>query len=406
MSAVAGSAYDITPDDRLARRNAVVLAVTQALAGANNTVLLATGAIVGSMLAPDKTLATVPITVYVVGMWLGTLPVGMLARRFGRRTAFQIGTVFGVLTGLLGYSAVMSASFPLFLAGALCSGLYASAHQAYRFAAADTASEAFRPKAISWVMIGGVFAAILGPQLVIFTKDLWPPYLFAATYLAQGTVAVLASLVLCFVRIPTPPRVQPGGEGRRLAEIVRQPRFVVAVACGVASYMMMNMVMTSAPLAMVQCDHSMSDAALGLQWHVLGMYAPSFFTGSLIARFGAERVVGAGFALLLVSATVSMSGISLWHFWLGLVLLGAGWNLGFIGATAMVTECHLPEERTRVQSFNDFLVFGSMAIGSFASGKVLAIYGWAVVNGLVFPVVLSAAAMLVWIAVRARRNAV
>jgi MFS family permease len=179
----------------------------------------------------------------------------------------------------------------------------------------------------------------------------------------------------------------------------------VAVICGVASYMMMNMVMTSAPLAMVQCDHSMSDAALGLQWHVLGMYAPSFFTGSLIARFGAERVVGAGFALLLASAAVSMSGLSLWHFWLGLVLLGAGWNLGFIGATAMVTECHLPEERTRVQSFNDFLVFGSMAIGSFASGKVLAIYGWAVVNGLVFPVVLSAAAMLVWIAVRARRNA-
>jgi predicted MFS family arabinose efflux permease len=406
MSVIAGTAYDVTPDDRLARRNAIVLAVTQALAGANNTVLLATGAIVGSMLAPDKTLATVPITVYVVGMWLGTLPIGMLARRFGRRTSFQIGTVFGVLTGLFGYSAIMSASFPLFLVGALCSGFYASAHQAYRFAAADTASEAFRPKAISLVLIGGVFAAILGPQLVIITKDVWPPYLFAATYLAQAAVAVLASLVLCFVRIPRPPRVQPGGEGRPLAGIVRQPRFVVAVICGVASYMMMNMVMTSAPLAMVQCDHSMSDAALGLQWHVLGMYAPSFFTGSLIVRFGAERVVGAGFALLLASATVSMSGISLWHFWLGLVLLGAGWNLGFIGATAMVTECHQPEERTRVQSFNDFLVFGSMAIGSFASGKVLAVYGWAVVNGLVFPVVLSAAAMLLWIAARARRNTV
>ncbi|MDT3686604.1 MAG: MFS transporter [Pseudorhodoplanes sp.] len=394
------------PDDRLAKRNAVILAVTQALAGANNTVMLATGAIVGSMLAPDKAYATVPITVYVVGMWLGTLPVGRLARRYGRRTAFQVGTVFGVLTGLFGYMAVMQSSFMLFNIGAICCGLYAAAHQAYRFAAADTASEAFRPKAISWVMIGGVFAAILGPQLVIFTKDVWPPYLFAASFLAQAAVAVAAAIVLSFLKIPTPPRVQAGGEGRPLKEIVQQPRFVVAVICGVASYSMMNMVMTSAPLAMVQCNHSVSDAALGLQWHVLGMYAPSFFTGSLIARFGSAKVIGAGFALLLASATISIAGISLWHFWLGLVLLGMGWNFGFIGATAMVTQCHRAEERTRVQSFNDFLVFGSMAIGSFASGNMLALYGWAFVNGVVFPVVLIATALLIWLTLRSRRPAV
>jgi len=405
MSAAAEPAAFV-PDDRLAKRNAVVLAVTQALAGANNTVMLATGAIVGSMLAPDKAYATVPISVYVVGMWLGTLPVGRLARRYGRRTAFQVGTVFGVLTGLFGYMAVMQSSFMLFNIGAICCGLYAAAHQAYRFAAADTASEAFRPKAISWVLIGGVFAAILGPQLVIVTKDIWPPYLFAASYLAQAGVAVLAAIVLSFVKIPTPPRVQAGGEGRPLTEILKQPRFVVAVVCGVASYSMMNMVMTSAPLAMIQCNHSVTDAALGLQWHVLGMYAPSFFTGSLIARFGVERVVGAGFALLLASAAISIAGISLWHFWVGLVLLGMGWNFGFIGATAMVTQCHRPEERTRVQSFNDFLVFGSMAIGSFASGNLLAVYGWAVVNGVVFPVVLIAAALLVWLTLRARQPAV
>jgi MFS family permease len=403
MSARAGT---FVPDDRLARRNALILSVTQALAGANNTVMLATGAIVGSMLAPDKAYATVPITVYVIGMWLGTLPVGWLARRFGRRTAFQIGTVFGVLTGLFCYLGVMQASFLWLNVGAFCSGLYAAAHQAYRFAAADTASEAFRPKAISWVLIGGVFAAIIGPQLVIVTKDAWPPYLFAASYLAQAAVAVVAAVVLSFVKIPTPPRVQAGGEGRPLTEILQQPRFVVAVICGVASYAMMNMVMTSAPLAMVMCNHSVTDAALGLQWHVLGMYAPSFFTGSLIARFGVERVIGAGFALLLLSAGISMAGITLWHFWIGLVLLGMGWNFGFIGATAMVTQCHTANERTRVQSFNDFLVFGSMAIGSFASGNLLALYGWVTVNGVVFPVVLIAAALLVWLTLRSRQPAV
>jgi predicted MFS family arabinose efflux permease len=405
MSATAESAA-FAPDDRLAKRNALVLAVTQALAGANNTVMLATGAIVGSMLASNKAHATVPITVYVIGMWLGTLPVGMLARRFGRRTAFQIGTVFGVLTGLFGYVAVMQASFVVFNVGAFCCGLYAAAHQAYRFAAADTASESFRPKAISWVMIGGVFAAILGPQLVIVTKDVWPPFLFAATFLAQAGVAVLAAVVLSFVKIPTPPRVQAGGEGRPIGLILRQPRFWVAVICGVASYSMMNMVMTSAPLAMVQCNHSVTDAALGLQWHVLGMYAPSFFTGSLIARFGVERVIGAGFVLLLASAAISIAGISIWHFWIGLVLLGMGWNLGFIGATAMVTQCHRPEERTRVQSFNDFLVFGSMAIGSFASGNMLALYGWTFVNGVVFPVVLLATVLLVWLTLRRERPVV
>jgi len=405
MTAPAGTAAFV-PDDRLARRNALILAVTQALAGANNTVMLATGAIAGSMLAPDKIYATVPITVYVIGMWLGTLPVGMLARRFGRRTAFQIGTVFGVLTGLFCYLGVMQGSFLWLNVGAFCSGLYAAAHQAYRFAAADTASEAFRPKAISWVLVGGVFAAIIGPQLVIATKDAWPPYLFAASYLAQAAVAVLAAVVLSFLKIPTPPRVQAGGEGRPLAQILQQPRFVVAVICGVASYAMMNMVMTSAPLAMVMCDHSVGDAALGLQWHVLGMYAPSFFTGSLIARFGSERVIGAGFAILLLSAGISMAGITLWHFWIGLVLLGVGWNFGFIGATAMVTQCHTPNERTRVQSFNDFLVFGSMAIGSFASGNLLALYGWVVVNGVVFPVVLIAAALLLWLTLRSRRPAV
>ncbi len=392
--------------DRLARRNAVILAVTQALAGANNTVLVATGGIVGAMLAPDKALATLPISIYVLGMWFGTLPVGALAQRFGRRTAFQIGTVCGVLTGLICFWAVIEGSFLLFNIGAVFSGFYAAAHQAYRFAAADTASEHFRAKAISWVLVGGIFAAIVGPQLVIATKDLWQPYLFAATYLAQSAIAVVSAGVLMLLDIPKPPRLARHERGRPLGEILRQPRFAVAVACGVASFAMMNMVMTSAPLAMVQCDHSVAEATLGLQWHVLGMYVPSLFTGHLIARFGTGRVMAAGFTLILLSASIAISGTSLWQFWTALVLLGLGWNFAFIGATTMVTTCHRPAERTRVQAFNDFLVFGSMAIGSFSSGALLALFGWATVNAVVYPVVLTAAALLLWLTWRERARAV
>jgi MFS family permease len=404
MSAAADSAHHHLIDDALARRNAIVLAFAQALAGANNTILIATGSIVGAMLAPDKTLATVPVTVYVLGLWLGTLPIGSLARRYGRRTAFQVGTSFGFLTGIICCVAVLQGSFLIFNIGAFLSGLYAAAHQAYRFAAADTASDAFRPKAISWVLIGGMFAAILGPQIVILTKDLWPPYLFGATYLAQAAVAIVAGLTLMLLKIPRPPAPTAANAGRPLSEIARQPKFVVAVACGIASYAMMNMVMTAAPLAMIECNHSVTDAALGLQWHVLGMFAPSFFTGTLISRFGEERVIAAGFVMLITSAAVGIAGITLWHFWIGLMLLGMGWNLAFIGATALVTQTHRPNERNRVQSFNDFLIFGSMAIGSFGSGKVLALFGWAAVNEIVFPVVLTAGAMLLWLVLRERRN--
>jgi len=401
----AASARQLLPDDRLARRNAAVLAACQALAGGNNTVILATGGIVGGMLAPDGSLATLPISIYVVGLWFGTLPVGVLARRFGRRAALEAGTLCGILTGLFGYAAVTAGSFVVFCAATFFSGLYAAAHVSYRFAATDTASDAFRPRAISWVMIGGIAAGVIGPQVVIATKDLWPPYLFAATFLAQAALAALAGLALMLLRIPRPPRRPPEGERRPLGEIARQPRFIVAVACGVASYAMMNMVMTAAPLAMVMCNHTVGEATLGLQWHVLGMYVPSFVTGGLIQRFGADRIVGAGLALLVASAAVSHSGLSVAHFWTGLVLLGVGWNFGFIGATTMVTQCHRPNERTRVQSFNDFLVFGSMAVGSFSSGGLLHGYGWGAVNDVVFPVALAAGALLAWGGLKGRASA-
>jgi predicted MFS family arabinose efflux permease len=383
-------------------RNARVLAIAQALAGGNSTVLVATAGIVGTMLAPDKSLATLAISIYVLGMWMGTLPLGALARRLGRRNALQIGTVCGVLTGLICCLAVLQGSFLLFNVGAVFSGFYASAHQSYRFAAADTASEAFRPKAISWVLFGGVIAALVGAQLVIATQDLWPPYLFAATYLGQSALALISAGVLMFVNIPKPPPRASAGEGRSLAEIVKQPRFVVAVACGVAAYSMMNLMMTSAPLAMVMCNHSVTDATLGLQWHVLGMYAPSFATGALISRFGLQRITGAGLALIIVAALIGIAGVSLWHFWIALALLGVGWNFAFIGATTMVTHCHRPNERNKVQAFNDFLVFGSMALGSFASGALLVNFGWSAVNEIVFPVALAATALLIWGALRGR----
>lgn len=404
MSAVAEPVADVLTGDRLARRNALVLAIAQALAGGNNTVLVATAAIVGTMLAPDKGLATLPISIFVLGMWMGTLPMGVLARRLGRRNALQIGTVCGVLTGLICCVAVLQGSFLLFNIGAVFSGLYASGHQSYRFAAADTASEEFRARAISWVLVGGIFAGVVGAQLVIATQNLWPPYLFAATYIGQSALALIAGAVLMFVNIPKPPPRSVVGDGRPLLEIAREPRFIVAVVCGVAAYSMMNLVMTSAPLAMVMCNHSVTDATLGLQWHVLGMYAPSFFTGALIARFGLERVTGLGFALIIVAAGIGIAGISLWHFWIGLALLGVGWNFAFIGATTMVTHCHRPNERNKVQAFNDFLVFGSMAIGSFSSGQLLASFGWATVNEVVFPVVLAAGALLVWSALRRRAS--
>jgi MFS family permease len=252
------------------------------------------------------------------------------------------------------------------------------------------------------VLFGGVIAGIVGPQLVIATQDLWPPYLFAATYIGQSVLALISAGVLMLVNIPKPPPRSVAGDGRPLSEIARQPRFVVAVACGVASYSMMNLVMTSAPLAMVMCNHSVTDATLGLQWHVLGMYAPSFVTGALISRFGLERIIGLGLALIIVAAGVGIAGISLWHFWIGLAVLGVGWNFAFIGATTMVTTCHRPNERNKVQAFNDFLVFGSMAIGSFSSGALLVSFGWSMVNEVVLPVVLAVGALLIWAALSGR----
>jgi MFS family permease len=395
MAVAADTTLDFI-DDRLAARNAVVLAAAQALAGGNNTVIVATTGIIGSVLAPDPGLATLPISCMVAGMWMGTLPVGMLAKAYGRRFALQTGSAFGIASGLISCAAVLRGSFWLLLIGTLCGGLYAAAHQSYRFAATDTASPKFRPKAVAWVLAGGIFAAVIGTELVIFTKDSWAPYLFAGTFLAQSACAAVAAAVLTLLKIPRPPVSHSFKDGRPLRAIVAQPNFIIAVVCGLASYSMMNMEMTSAPLAMVMCNHTVDDAAHGIQWHVIGMYAPSFITGSLIARFGVRTMMAAGLALILVAASISLAGLALWNFWIGLTLLGVGWNFAFISATTLVTECHDPHERNKVQAFNDFLVFGAMAIASFSSGALLSRYGWTTVNEVVFPVILVAALLLAW----------
>jgi MFS family permease len=383
---------DVSGDAR-ARSNVVRLAAAQALTGANAAVIFATGSIVGATLAPDISFATVPLSIYVVGLAAGTLPTGAISRRYGRRVAFIIGTGCGVLTGLLGAFAILHGSFLLFCCATFLGGLYGAVSQSYRFAAADGASAQYRPKAVSWVMAGGVFAGVLGPQLVQWTMDIWPPYLFAFSFLVQAAVALVAMAVLAGVDAPKPAPSDLHG-GRPLVEIVRQPRFIAAALCGIIAYPMMNLVMTSAPLAMKICGLSVSDSNFSIQWHIVAMYGPSFFTGSLIARFGAPRIVALGLLLEAGAAAVGLSGITAMHFWAALFILGIGWNFSFVGASALVLETHRPQERNKVQAFNDFLVFGMMAVGSFSSGQLLANYGWSAVNLVVFPPVLLGLAVL------------
>ncbi|WP_434052472.1 MAG: MFS transporter [Roseibium sp.] len=394
-------------DDRLAKRNAVLLALAQALGGASASIVIATGPLVGyMMLDQDKSLATLPVSAMVLGTAFGTIPAGMIMRRFGRRAGFTGAAVLGVLSGLLASFAVFRDQFLLFSLACSMGGFAGAFVQQYRFAAADTASDAFKPKAISWVLAGGVLAGVVGPQTVIATKDMLAPIMFAGTYLAQAGLALLSLFLLAFIRIPKPPvqnRKQSGG--RPLRVIMMQPRFIVAAACGICSYALMSLVMTATPLAMIACGLSETDAALGIQWHVLAMFGPSFFTGSLIARFGKERIVSIGLSLLAGCSIVALMGIELTHFWTALVLLGLGWNFGFIGATAMLTDTYRPEERNMVQATNDFLVFGFVAAASFSSGALLNAFGWGTVNVLVFPFVVLCIGLLVWL-VQSERKAV
>ena len=382
------------------------LAIAQALSGANTTVVYATAAIIGHLLAPRPGMATLPISVFVIGMALSTLPVGAVARKHGRHAAFFLGNGCGVVSGLLASLALVQASFVLFCIAMLFGGAYAAVVLTFRFAAAECVPAADKPRALSLVLAGGVFAGVLGPQLVTATMNQWPPHAYAATYLCAAAVSVLSALVLRGVRFAggpaTPAAVgatlsAPPATSRPIRDVVRQPRFVVAMLCGVVSYMLMNFMMTSAPLAMELCGLPREYSNYGIELHVVAMYLPSFFTGRLIARFGETPIVLAGLALTAAAALVGMSGQTVAHFWWALALLGVGWNFGFLGASAMVLQCHTPQEGPRVQSINDFVVFGTMVIGSFASGSLLSAYGWSTVAALTLPPVVVAAAALLWI---------
>lgn len=385
-------------DDRRARRNVAVLVVVQALGGACAPIAIALGGIVGhGLLGADKSLATLPVTAFVVGTASGTLPAGALMRRLGRRPGAIAGLLAGSVGGVVSALAVMLGSFWMFCLGAFLMGFAAAFVQQLRFAAADTASEAFRPRAISFVLAGGIAAAIIGPQSVVHAADLVPGIPYAGAYLAASALALGAASVLLLLDIPRPPRVVGGGSGRPLAEIFARLDVLVAVGCAASSYALMNFVMTAAPLAMVLHDHPRDAAVLGIQWHVLAMYGPSFFTGSLIGRFGADRVVLVGLLLLIGAATMALTGMSVGHFWGALVLLGLGWNLGFIGGSAMLTRTYRSEEKERVQSANDLVIFGVVAATSVLSGKVLVAGGWDAVNLVALAVV---TVILVALAVR------
>ena len=384
-------------DDRSVRANVLKLAAAQALAGANSTVIMTTGAIVGSIMGPAPQYATIPVTVFVIGTAMGTFPAGWIAQARGRKAAFYVGTSCGFAGGLIGALAIYIGSFALFCVATFIAGFYQAVAHTFRFAATDMASPAFRPKALSWVMAGGVFSGVLGPQMVNWTMDIWQPYLFMVSFFVQGLIAMLCMAVLSTTNLPKPSAAATAaaGKGRPLLEIAAQPKFITAALCAMVSYALMNLVMTSAPLAMRMCGHALSDANWGIQWHVVAMFLPSFWTGSLIQKFGAGRIVAAGLVLTAIAAAIGLMGITVWHFWIGLIFLGVGWNFGFVGASSMVVETHRPEERNRIQAFNDFLVFGTMAVASFSSGQILAYSGWDLVNWVAFPPIIAALLALV-----------
>lgn len=398
---VEGASVGLAADDQRARRNALVLAVAGALGGAAPSISFAVAAIAAySLLGDDKSFATVPLTAFVVGTACGTVPAALLMRRVGRRPGLIAGMLVSSFGALLSTVALIKASFALLCVGTFFVGFASAFTQQFRFAATDTASPSFRPRAISFVMMGGVVAAVLGPQTVLHTSRVLPATPFAGAFVGSAVLTLLAAGALLFLDIPHVQRGPGAPDGRPIAEIARQPGFLVAVGCATSAYAMMSFIMTAAPLAMVMHHHHRDAAVLGIQWHVLAMYLPSFITGSLITRFGARKIVAVGLTILLSCAVVGLLGTSVGHFWLELALLGVGWNFGFIGGTALVTETYLPAEKEKVQALNEFLLFGIVAVASFSSGEILIFGGWSVLNIIVLPVAFTCLGALFWQMVR------
>jgi MFS family permease len=390
------------------RRTVIVLVLAQALLGAQMPMLFIIAGLAGQSLASNICFATLPISMIVIGSMCAATPISSVMQRYGRRAGFWIGTAGGAMGGLIGAIALYYASFPLFLVGSFFTGLYMSAQGFYRFAAADTASPEFRPKAISYVMAGGLAAAIIGPQLVKLTAEAYA-IPFIGTYAVVIAINVIGSALFLFINIPPPAAPDadaPAAKSRW--ELITTPRIAVAMICGMVSYALMNLVMTSTPLAVVGCGYTTNNAADVVSGHVLAMFIPSFFTGHLIARFGVEKIVGMGLIILAAAGIVALNDVELENFFIALILLGIGWNFGFIGATAMLTASHGPQDRGRVQGMNDLFVFGGVTMASLASGGLMKcsggdpVQGWTAVNLAMIPFLLLAGSALIWLMLRDR----
>mgnify|MGYP001172753075 FL=1 len=386
-----GSVEGLQGQLKAAKRNVFLLSTVQALLGSAPPLTFSLGALAGyQMLGDDKSLATAPLTGFNVGVALGAVAVAIAARFLGRQAGFMLGALMGAAGAALAAVALFRNDFWLFAVGLLMIGISGGFTQKIRFAAADASPSFYKPKAISWILAAGIVSAILGPQLAIWFKDLFEPVIFAGAFVALIPLNLAAVLILSLLKLPElGVRSADPAPARPLKEIVLTQRFLTGMVCGIASYALMTFMMTGAPLAMViGCGFSTELATLGIQWHVLAMFAPSFFTGMLISRFGTEKVVAAGLLILMACAVVAHMGIELWNFWGALVLLGIGWNFGFIGSTAIVASSYRPHEADKVQGFHDIILFGTVALSSFSSGKVFTAWGWSVMNLVIWPVTL------------------
>lgn len=402
------AALEVT--DAQARRNVWVLVAAQAILGAQMPLHFTIGGLSGQMLATDKCWATLPISMSVLGSMLTAPWLSQLMQNYGRRFGFIIGVVGGTMGAAVNAYALWIGSFPLLLLGSLLIGIYMSAQGFFRFAAADTSSDDFKPKAISYVMAGGLISAVLGTQLVKVTADTFAVP-FVGAYLAIIFINIVGSLVFFFLVIPKPKPANANlPAGRSRWELLKEPRILVAMICAMVSYSLMNLVMTSTPLAVVGCGFTNGNASDVVMAHVIGMFAPSFFTGHLIARFGVERIIATGLAILLAAGVVALLGTELFNFFGALILLGIGWNFGFIGATAMLTANQRPEEQGKVQGMNDFFVFGMVTFASMSSGGLMncsgstAIEGWSAVNYAMLPFLALAICALSWFVLKHRNK--
>jgi MFS family permease len=386
---------------RKTARNIGLLAACQALLFTNNSTLIAINGLAGLSLAPYAGLATLPVTCWVLGGAIATMPASLHMRRVGRQRGLTFGTFFGIAGALICAAAISGGSFWLLCLGTLVWGAYNAYGQYYRFVAADIATADFRASAISLVLAGGLVGGILGPSTSRYTVDLLQPK-FMGAYLALIAFAVLTMLLLRFVRIPTPTAAERSATGRPLAQIAAQPKFIVAVLAGAVSYGVMNFLMTSTPIAMQVCGHPYGDAAFVISSHVVAMFAPSFITGRLIRRFGLLPVMLTGAALNLACIGAALAGLAVAHFWWSMVLLGVGWNFLYIGATTLLTDTYRPEERAKAQGANDQAIFIMMVISSLTSGMTVTGAGWERVNLLALPMIALVAGALLWFALHQR----